>query len=82
MTDRHPPHGFPAHRALELRMRNALDALEEFTTTGLHLFDADCMQILSIEPAPAAQAPESTRTVGSRCPHTRPRLLSFPAVRR
>lgn len=83
MTDQqHPRNVSPAHRALEMRMRNALDALEEFATTGLDRFDPECMQILSIEHASDAQAPESTRTVGSQCPAARNPVVPFPALRR
>ena len=83
MTDhQHRPYEFPAHRALEMRMRSALDALEEFATTGLDLFDPGCVQILSIERPMDTQAPESTRTVGGQHPAATSPILPFPAIRR
>ncbi|MBI5460820.1 MAG: hypothetical protein HY941_01380 [Gammaproteobacteria bacterium] len=74
MAISHRYHTDRAKLALELAMRDALAGLEELANLDVYGFDAECLEILSIEPP----RPKTRVTVPTQCAA----ILNFPEKRR
>ncbi|MBI5040077.1 MAG: hypothetical protein HZB57_02400 [Gammaproteobacteria bacterium] len=77
MAISHRYHTDRAKLALELTMRDALAGLEELANLDVYWFNADCLEILSIEPP----RPETCSTAPT---HARvcAAILNFPEKQR